>query len=288
MAGRKRKTDGQTSLLNCKGKMKDNIMNGTLHDFSNEAYGENAALRYNIFESLPSGFAMKIAPKIKAFYQQKSAEKANQTLLDVACGTGQLSAYFLNEGFDVVGLDHSLHMLKYARANNERYVTSGQARFLESDASHFQLESKFGLAVCTFNGMNHLNSMEKVESCLDCVYNALVPGGYFIFDINTRIGLKNVVGNIGIEDTDEEIIVRKRIFDGNRIILNASGCFLYQGEWLRYRETIFKIIIDTKKLKEYMSNSGWASVNYTTDDLTQTVKNPEMEKVLYVVAQREE
>ncbi len=263
-------------------------MRKTLQDFSKDAYGESAALRYNIFESRPSGFALLTAPKISALYQQRSAGIAKQTLLDVACGTGQLSTYFLDRGFDVVGLDSSLHMLKYARANNAAYVAGGQAQFLESDASNFQLEQKFGIAVCTFNGMNHLNSIKQVDSCLASVHRTLVPGGYFIFDINTRLGLKSVVEKIGIEDTDEEIIVRKRIFDGERIILNASGCFLHEGVWIRYRETIFKIIIDTKELRQSMLNNGWDSVTYTADDFTGSVEEPEMEKVAYVVARKKE
>jgi len=262
-------------------------MKETLYDFNKEAYGESAALRYNIFESLPTGFANRIAPKISTFYQQNSAGKTKKALLDVACGTGQLSTYFLNRGFDVVGLDHSKYMLKYARSNNAEYVASGQAQFLGRDASHFQLERKFDLAVCTFNGMNHLNSMKQVESCLTSVHKALVPDGYFIFDINTEVGLKKVVEKMSIEDTDKEIIVRKRIFDGQRIILSASGCFLYNGTWIRYRETIFKIIIDTTKLQQYMLNNGWATVTYKADDLTCTIKDPEMENVLYVVARKE-
>jgi SAM-dependent methyltransferase len=261
-------------------------MSRLLQDFSSEAYGESAALRYNIFESRASGFAMRIAPKISAFYQQNTSGKTNRTLLDVACGTGQLSTYFLDLGFDVVGLDRSLHMLKYARVNNEVHVASGRAQFIESDANQFQLEQKFGLAVCTFNGLNHLKSIKQVKSSIASVHRALVPGGYFIFDINTLLGLKNVVETIGIEDTDEEIIVRKRIFDGERIILNASGCFLHKGKWIRYRETIFKIIIDTKELKQYMLDNGWAFVAYTAEDFITPVENPEMEQVAYVVARK--
>ena len=178
-------------------------MSKSLQDFSSEAYGESAALRYNIFESRPTGFAMRIAPKISEFYQQRSKGVAKRSILDVACGTGQLSKYFLDRGYNVVGIDSSSHMLKYALANNKQYVNDRQAQFLESDASNFQSEEKFGLAVCTFNGLNHLNSLKEVENCIASIHRSLVPGGYFIFDINTQLGLKNVVESIGIEDTDE-------------------------------------------------------------------------------------
>ncbi len=263
-------------------------MRETLLDFRNEAYGETAALRYNIIESRPSGFAMRIAPKVRAFYQKTSTGRANQRLLDVACGTGQLAAYFLDYGFEVVGIDQSSHMLKYARVNNAKHVTSGQSQFNERDTSNFHFDPQFGLSVCTFNSLNHLASFGQVEGCLASVLRALVPGGYFIFDINTRRGLKNIIETVDLYDTDEEIILRKRIFDGERVILYASGCFLHEGIWIRYRETIFKIIIDTKELRQSMLDNGWSSVTYTTDDLMSPVKDPEMEHVAYVVARKGE
>jgi SAM-dependent methyltransferase len=259
-------------------------MDNELSDFSKNAYGEVAALRYNIFENLPSGFAMKMAPKILAFYQQTKMAKFNKKLLDVACGTGQLASYFLKQGYEVTGLDYAPHMLKYAIANNEKYVKSNQCYFKECDSSNFKLNPQFGIAVSTFNGLNHLPSFKMVEKCLANVYHSLVQGGYFIFDINTQLGLKRVVENFGIVDTDNEITVRKRLFDGERVILNASGCFKHEGIWRRYQETIFKIIIDTKLLQETMLNHGWSSVSFTKDDLTTSVKDPEMESVAYIVA----
>ena len=263
-------------------------MSAALQDFRKEAYGETAALRYNIFESRPSGFGLQIAPKVHAVYKQTSTGQVNQRLLDVACGTGQLAAYFLDHGFEVVGLDRSPHMLKFARTNNAKHVAIGQSQFIEQATSNFHFDPQFGLAVCTFNGLNHLASFGQVEGCLASVLQALVPGGYFIFDINTRRGLKRVVETVDIYDSDEEIILRKRIFDGERVILYASGCFQHEGAWIRYRETIFKIIIDTKELRQSMLENGWSSVTYTTDDLMSPVKDPEMEHVAYVVARKGE
>jgi SAM-dependent methyltransferase len=259
-------------------------MDKKLPDFSKDAYGEAAALRYNLFESKSTGFAIRMAPKIQAFYQHTKMARVNKKLLDVACGTGQLASCFLEQGYEVTGLDLAPHMVKQAKTNNAKYVESKQCNFKACDSSNFNLEPQFGLAVSTFNGMNHLPNFEKVEKCLANVYHALVEGGFFIFDINTQLGLKRVVENFGVVDTDDEITVRKRLFDGERVILNASGCFKHKGTWKRYQETIFKIIIDTKALKETMFNQGWSSLLFTKDDLISPVEDPELEEVAYIVA----
>jgi len=261
-------------------------MSKEIHDLQNEAYGETAALRYNIFESRPSGFALQMAPKIFDFYKKSTNWQDNKCLLDVACGTGQLVSYFLDHDFEAVGLDKSSSMLKYARGNNSKDVTNGRCHFKEIDSSNFQLEEKFGLAVCTFNGLNHLANFTQIEGSIASVFRALIPGGYFIFDINTALGLKNTVDTIDVIDTEEDIVIRKRIFDGKHVILNASGCFLHNNKWTRYKETIFKIIIDTQKLRKSMLNSGWSTVTYTTSDLTNPVEDPEAEQVAYVIARK--
>jgi SAM-dependent methyltransferase len=261
-------------------------MKNDLQDFKDNAYGEVSALRYNIFENRPSGFAKGMAPKIYNFYNKTAIRQSNNQILDVACGTGQLSSYLLNKGFDVIGLDYSPYMLKYAKDNNADSILAGHAQFVEGDASDFHFDRQFGLVVSTFNGLNHLSSFEQVKRSLKCVQKALVPGGYFLFDINTRLGLKDVVETVDLHDTDEEIIVRKRIFDGGRVILYASGCFLHKGVWHRYRETIFKIIIDTASLRQTMLEQGWSSVTYTNSDFTNPAEDPESDPVAYVVARK--
>jgi SAM-dependent methyltransferase len=257
-----------------------------IQNFKSDAYGKAAALRYNIFESRPEGFALKIAPKIVQFFRQNSKDIESKRVLDLACGTGQLAHYLLSQGYEVTGIDLSEEMLKYANANNKSSIGEGKCEFIIGDSSNFKLDSKFGLAVSTFNGMNHLSSFEQVELCLNNVYEALVPGGYFLFDINTQLGLTNVVAKMEVHDSDEEIIVRKRIFDGTHIILNASGCFLHEGDWIRYQETILKIVIETIKLKDYILKSGWSSVSFMKSDFLTPVENPELDEVCYVVARK--
>ena len=261
-------------------------MNNAPHDFDSEAYGTTAAMRYNIFESRPSGFARRLAPRIWRFYQNMCIGQDNNCLLDGGCGTGQLAGHFLAKGAQVVGLDRSPHMLKYARQNNTSYVVTGQARFVEGDASDFQFDQQFGLVVCTFNTLNHLDSFRGLERCLACVHRALAPGGYFLFDINTRRGLKKTVESNELLDTDEEIIVRKRFCDGDRVVLYASGCFYHEDRWHRYRETIFKIKICTEWLRQCLLDVGWTSCQFTQDDFLNPIEKPEAESVAYGVARK--
>jgi hypothetical protein len=78
-----------------------------------------------------------------------------------------------------------------------------------------------------------------------------------------------------LSETDEETTVRIRRFDGEKLILYATGWFVSNQRRHRYRETIAKILIDTEALGRTMAAVGWASLDYTADDYRTPVDNPE-------------
>lgn len=256
---------------------------GTLSD---EAYGPSAALRYDVFEGRPSGYANRMAPRIWTALEAAGVVNGGIHILDVGCGTGQLAAHFLDRGARVTGLDQSEHMLHYARTNNARFIDSGRARFLRADAADFRLEPRFRVATSTFNCLNHLPRHEAVEGCLRNVRRALEPGGIFLFDFNTRRGLEATVGRVEISDTDTDVTGWIRRFAGDRVVLYATGCFLHAGRWHRYRETIHKIVVETDTIRDTMLNQGWTSVTFTEADFATSVDEPENADVAYVVARK--
>jgi len=61
----------------------------------------------NIYNLRWGGFANHVAPRIREFYESTLLGKMNKSMLDVCCGTGQLALHFLENGYDVTGLDFS-------------------------------------------------------------------------------------------------------------------------------------------------------------------------------------
>ena len=254
---------------------------------TDEAYGEVTALRYNKFEGRATGFARRAAPRIAAFYANRSIQIINPSVLDIGCGTGQLASYLLDRGISVTGIDPSEHMLRHAATNNAEHVAAGRARFLQMDGAALDMTESFGLAVATFNTLNHLSDHEHLRRCLSRVYHATAPGGYFLFDIDTRLALQRVVETAELSESDDETTFRIRRFDGERVILYATGWFICDQRWYRYRETIVKIVIDTEALRDMMASVGWSSLSYTEDDFRTPVENAEEGARAYGVAWRD-
>ena len=267
--------------------MADSGVSQSSPDPTDDAYGEVAALRYNEFEGRPTGFALRTAPHIAAFYANRSIQDINPSVLDIGCGTGQLASYLLDRGIPVTSIDPSEHMLCHAVRNNAEHVAAGRARFLQMDGAALDLPESYGLAVATFNTLNHLSSHEHLRRCLSRVYHVTAPGGYFLFDIDTRLGLQRAVEMAELSETHNEMTFRIRRLDGERVILYATGWFTCDQRWHRYRETIVKIVIDTEALRLMMASVGWSSLSYTADDFCTTVENAEGGARAYGVAWRE-
>ena len=248
-----------------------------------QAYGPTFARIYNLRWT---AFVQDVAPRILSYCECAPVSQANKSLLDVCCGTGQLAVYFLERGYRVTGLDLSEHMLHYARENAAPYVESGQAKFVHADASDFSLDEQFGLVVSTFDALNHLESEQALRQCFQCVYDVLMPDGYFIFDLNTRAGLMRW-NNMSVNDDEQITIITRGIYDGqsDRAATRITGFIRNpDGLYERFEQTTFNIVFDLQRVQEALLDAGWRHVHFArSQDLAAPIDEPEREgRALFV------
>ena len=236
-------------------------------------------------------FAQTVAPELRAFYEATPVGAHNRALLDVCCGTGQLALHFLDSGYSVTGLDLSVPMLEYARANAAPYIVTGQARFIEADAANFTVADQYGLAVSTFDALNHLPDFASLRGCFESVYAALVPGGLFIFDLNTPAALRNW-NNFSLEDTPELMQVTRAIYDEaqGKAYTRISG-FVQREDGLydRFEEYAVETAFDLEEARRALLDCGFTSARIARlADLNQPLEDPDRETRVYFVARKPE
>jgi SAM-dependent methyltransferase len=250
-----------------------------------QAYSPGFARVYN---RLWGRFALQIAPLIQEFYESTLIGGQNRLLLDLCCGTGQLARYFLERGYQVVGIDLSEAMLRYARENTLEYVLSGHAQFIHADASHFELDHTVGLVVSTFDALNHLDSLSALRSCFKLVYDALLGGGSFIFDLNTRVGLKQHWNSVTIEDSEELTLINRGIYDGegDRAYTRITGYIrLPDGLYERFEETAYNTVFAMHDVQQALLEVGFRQFySASAQDLKTPVDDPErLGRVFFIV-----
>jgi SAM-dependent methyltransferase len=123
---------------------------------------------------------------IRGIIGQRHGQAA--TLLDIACGTGGITAR-LAGAYQVTGLDISPGMLAIAREK-----LPGETPLYLADMSCFDLGATFDVAVCAYQGVNHLLDFPAWEGFFACVHRHLNDGGVFVFDIVTVNHLATAAG----------------------------------------------------------------------------------------------
>lgn len=108
-----------------------------------------------------------------------------RTVLDVACGTGNVSEVLASRGYQVVGVDISEQMIEVARSK------ASNVEYHAQDVAELKLGRRFDLAVSLFDSLNYVTDIEQLRRGIRRVAEHLVQGGLFIFDVNTIYALSH-------------------------------------------------------------------------------------------------
>ena len=105
-------------------------------------------------------------------------------IVELGCGTGNITEYLAKEGYDMIGIDNSMDMLEVAAEKREK---SGlDILYLLQDMREFELYGTVRAAISICDSMNYILEYQDLVKVFSLVNNYLDPGGIFIFDCNTE------------------------------------------------------------------------------------------------------
>jgi SAM-dependent methyltransferase len=105
---------------------------------------------------------------------------AGGPVLEVGVGTGRFFIEALNQGADIDGIDISPEMVKVLK---QKLPPGEQHRVQIQDICKLKLDRKYNLIIAPFRVFMHLIEVKDQSSALNSVYDHLLPGGKFIFDL---------------------------------------------------------------------------------------------------------
>ncbi len=111
------------------------------------------------------------------------ASREGERILDVGCGTGQLTAEIAARGAQVVGLDSSTNMLGQARQNYP-----GQ-KFVLADAANFRFPEPFD---AVFSNAA-LHWVKNAEGAVESIALALRPAGRFVAEFGGKGNIASIM-----------------------------------------------------------------------------------------------
>ena len=184
------------------------------------------------------------------------------TVLDLACGTGSLTCELAERGYEMIGADLSEEMLAQA-AEKARNISGIPPIFLHQAMEELDLYGTIDACVCCLDSVNYVTRPKKLARAFQRVHTFLMPGGLFLFDINTPDKLQGLDGQLFMdEDEDACCIWRAEYSPRRRICTYGFDLFCREenGLWDRMEEVHEEYAYEPEELEDMLRQAGFRQI----------------------------
>lgn len=142
-------------------------------------------------------------------WYKKFANKPIERILELACGTANISEQLVYQGYAVDACDLSPFMLHVA----ERKLFKPNL-FRHNMAMPLHVNEHYDLALCLFDSINYLLDVDSIATMLESTYQALKPDSLLIFDISTLMNSQYYFADtIQYTKTRDGYLVHQALYD---------------------------------------------------------------------------
>lgn len=184
-------------------------------------------------------------------------------ILDLACGTGNVTELLAEAGYQMTGVDIAPHMIAEARRKAE---ANGQTiAYHVQDAGLLDLPGeRFDLCISLFDSLNYITDPAHLQRAFERVALHLSRNGLFIFDLNSDLALRENFFDQSNMQPDEPLRYdwRSTYFPETRL------CKVHMKFWYReeggaeryFEEDHWQFAYRSEEIKEMLWNAGFEEV----------------------------
>ena len=188
-----------------------------------------------------------------------------RTAVDLACGTGSVTAILARKGLQVIGVDMSEEML--TEASQKAFELDPAPWFICQSLQELRLPKAVDLAVCALDSLDYITDPADCKEAIHRTYKYLNPGGIFIFDVNTPEKLRAMDGQVFLDEDDDVYCVWRGEFDEQTNIC-SYGMDLFQRNgnlWERSFEEHCEYAYSADQLVGYLKEAGFTHIRVYGD-----------------------
>lgn len=209
-------------------------------------------------------------------------------VLDLGCGTGNMTELLSEAGYDMIGVDNSEEMLEIASKKRER---SGQnILYLLQDMREFELYGTVKAIVCICDSINYILEEEELLEVFRLVNNYLDPQGIFVFDFNTTHKYRDLLGESTIAESREDcsFIWDNYYYEEEGINEYELSLFVKEKDshlYRKYQEVHYQKAYELETMKRLIEQSG---LEYVTayDAFTHNAPTEQSERISVIARER--
>ncbi len=188
----------------------------------------------------------------------KSEGLETDSILEMACGTGNLTEIIGKNNIQIDAFDLSEDMLSIADSKLKNY---SNVNLYKQDMKSFKFNRKYKSIISICDSINYIT--EDLNDVFSNVYNHLEDGGLFIFDINSSYKLREVIGENIFINEDENIFYTWE----NNILDNKIEFYLNffiendKGFYERFDELHYQRIYEEEEIIDKLKKEGFRSID---------------------------
>ena len=184
------------------------------------------------------------------------------TVLDLACGTGSLTRLLALRGYEMIGADISEEMLAQA-AEKCRGAGDPEPIFLHQAMEELDLYGTIDACVCCLDSVNYVTRSGKLARAFQRVHTFLMPGGLFLFDINTPDKLRGLDGQMFLDEMEDAYCVWRADYAPRRRICTYGMDIFQRTEgdlWQRWEEVHEEFAYEPEELEQMLRQAGFRQI----------------------------
>ncbi|SKA89140.1 Methyltransferase domain-containing protein [Caloramator quimbayensis] len=222
---------------------------------------------------------------VESYFENKGMSLKQKNVLELGCGTGNMTLRLKERGADVTALDLSSDMLSIAqeKLRLKRY----KINFINQDMRDFNINKKYDYVFSFCDGYNYIIEENDIIESFKRVYNHLSSYGYFMFDISTPYKLKNIIGNNTFTLNEDNLCyIWDNYLEDDIIEMYITFFVKEENLYKRFDENHIQRAHDLGKIKEYLYIAKFKDIEIYDDYNLTNIKDKSMRAVF--IAKKEE
>jgi SAM-dependent methyltransferase len=175
--------------------------------------------------------------------------------LDIACGTGQLLEQTQKFGWQLTGLDNAAAMLDQAA------LRCPDARWLLAEMADLPALPRYNFASCLLYSVHYNADIPVLTAFFTALWNALVPGGFCLFDCVDKFGIENNAGlTTYFKKADQEFTFNSRWFysgSGHQQSLNLSITLTENKQQFYWQDEHRMVAVSRSEIEILLTQMGF-------------------------------
>lgn len=186
-------------------------------------------------------------------------------LLEIGCGTGNLTVELSKGAFNITAFDNSIEMLNIAYS---KVVDFENVILINKDMYKFPYgKMNYDIIVSLLDVINYILDENKLYDLFSKIYTGLKNDGLFIFDLNSYNKLIEVLGNnTFVYEKDNIFYTWENRLDGDLVNFHLNFFVKEKDKYSRIVENQVERYYSLEYIENILKQIGFKSVNYFDED----------------------